>query len=94
MSTVSTAVSRSDQAKEVVLEAIRKFGGKVEGADLFEIKILLGLEQYSNNVLSSALWKLVVQDGKLIFHSRRDWWDGPGLRGDPPITSRTYQIRR
>lgn len=85
-------VSRSDEAKECVLEAIKRLGGRVEGVDIHEIKQCLGLDHLSNRVLSSALWKLVVHDGKLCFQTKRDW-EGCDPRGYPTIAKRTYKLR-
>lgn len=69
-------LSRSDRAKEPVLESIKKLGGTVEAANYKELRSQLGLEGLSLRVIRSALWKLANQDKVLRFYSKRDY-EGP-----------------
>lgn len=85
-------VSRSDAIKAPLLERIVQLGGRVEGANLFEIRRALGMEDHAIRVLKSALYKL-VQEKELSFQSERDH-EGCDPRGFPTIGNRIYTIRR
>lgn len=85
-------VSRSEAIKTPLLERIAQLGGRVEGANLFEIREILGLDGVAIRVLKSALWKL-VDERKLTYHGVRDLEVGD-LRGFPSVCSRIYAVRR
>lgn len=86
-------VSRSEAIKERLLKLIIEAGGRVEGRDLSDIRQSLGLDGTPTSVLKSALWKLVNEDGKLVYHGERDH-EGCDPRGYPEVCNRIYAIRR
>lgn len=89
--TGSKEVSRSEAIKTPLLERIARLGGRVEGANLSEIRRALGMEDHAIRVLKSGLYKLVA-DGSLAYHGERDH-EGCDPRGFPSIRNRIYTIR-
>ena len=85
-------VSRSEALKTEVMAALATLPERrVEGETWSEIKEGLGLDPavVSNNVLTSALWKL-VNEGKLCRKVERD--PDPESRGFYPVVKRIYWI--